>query len=128
MDSDKDVLGKADALLRRHAAGAPGAGSETGAFPVLTDLYDEGPPTEPVPMPASAPVEVSVGELAQDVFTHVMAEVEGRLAADLEKRVVEHLVPHVNAAVASALGDLRQELANAIGDAVEAALRSRQVK
>jgi len=37
-------------------------------------------------------------------------------------------VSQVHAAVASALGDLRQELANAIGDAVKEALRNRPVK
>jgi hypothetical protein len=34
----------------------------------------------------------------------------------------------VQAAVASALGDLHQELANAIGDAIAEALERRQVK
>jgi len=35
-------------------------------------------------------------------------------------------MPEVHAAVASALGDLRQELANAIGDAVAEALKARK--
>jgi hypothetical protein len=109
--SDKDVLGQADALLRRHAVG-----TETGGVPVLTDLIHDPK--------AKAAAEA----LARDVFNRVMAEVEGRLAADLEKRLVQHLVPQVHAAVASALGDLHQELANAIGDAVAAALKDRQVK
>ena len=112
MDNDKDVLGKADALLRRHAQG----GSETGSVPVLTDLVDD---------PGAAK---QTSELARDVFHRVMAEVEGRLAADLEKRLAQHLVAQVHAAVASAIGDLRQELANAIGDAVSDALRNRPPK
>lgn len=116
MASDKDVLGKADALLRRHSVAAPGGGSETGGVPILTDLVDA---------PGAA---TRSSELAQEVFTRVMAEVEGRLAADLEQRMLQHLVPQVHAAVASALGDLHQELANAIGDAVAAALEARQVK
>ena len=106
-----DVLGKADALLRRHALG-----TETGGVPVLTDLIDD---------PSA---KAATEELAREVFTRVMAEVEGRLAADLETRLAQHLVPQVHAAVASALGDLRQELANAIGDAVNEALRQRPVK
>ena len=112
LDQDKDVLGKADALLRRHAQG----GSETGGVPVLTDLIDD---------PAAAK---ATSELARDVFHRVMAEVEGRLAADLEKRLAEHLVSQVHGAVASAISDLRQELANAIGDAVAEAVRQRQSK
>jgi hypothetical protein len=113
--SDKDILDKADALLRRHA-GAPGSGGETGAFPILTDLVDD---------PAA---KAATEELAREVFNRVMAQVEGRLAADLENRLSQHLVAQVHGAVASALGDLRQELANAIGDAVSEALKQRPVK
>lgn len=111
MASEKDVLGKADALLRRHATGA-----ETGGVPVLTELVHD------------PKAKAAAEELAREIFTRVLAEVEGRLAADLEKRLVQHLVPQVHTAVASAIGDLHQELANVIGDAVAAALRDRQVK
>ena len=113
MEGDKDVLGKADALLRRHAVTPPAGGSDTGGVPLLTELVE--PP----------PGEVN-DALAREVFNRVMREVEGRLAADLEKRLAQHLVPQVHAAVASALGDLRQELANAIGDAVAEALSARK--
>jgi hypothetical protein len=114
-DRDRDVLGKADALLRRHAISAPATGSDTGGVPILTELID------------APPMDVAGNEeLAREVFQRVMAEVEGRLAADLEKRLAQHLMPEVHAAVASALGDLRQELANAIGDAVAEALRTRK--
>ena len=108
---DKDVLGKADALLKRHAVG-----TETGGVPVLTDLLED---------PAVAEANAA---LARDVFKRVMAEVEGRLAADLEARLKLHLISQVHPAVISALGDLRQELANAIGDAVSEAMRHRQHK
>ena len=110
--SDKDILGKADALLKRHSPGI-----DTGAVPILTDLVEgaavPGAPTDP---------------LAREVFMRVMAEVEGRLAAELESRLTQHLVPQIHAAVSSAIGDLHQEIANAIGDAVAEALKARQVK
>lgn len=112
MASDKDVLGKADALLKRHAQGGP----DSGGVPTLTELVHD------------PRAKAAMEELSREIFNRVMAEVEGRLAADLEKRLVQHLVPQVHAAVASALGDLHQELANAIGDAVTAALRDRQLK
>lgn len=109
--ADKDILGKADALLRRHATG-----SDTGGVPLLTDLVQD------------PRAKAAMDEIARDVFNRVMHEVEGRLAADLEKRLVQHLAPQVHTAVVSALGDLHQELANVIGDAVAAALKDRQVK
>jgi hypothetical protein len=114
MAGENDILGKADALLRRHALSIPGA--DTAGVPVLTDLIDE--PEQ----------QAAHEDVAREVFTRIMAEVEGRLATDLEKRLLHHLVPQVHAAVASALGDLHQELANAIGDAVAEALARRQVK
>ena len=111
MASEKEVLDKADALLRRHSIAAPGAASDTGGVPILTDLVD--------------PDASGDSELAREVFKRVMHEVEGRLAHDLETRLAQHLVPHVHATVAAALSDLRQELANAIGDAVNEALAKR---
>lgn len=120
MAGDKDIFGKADALLRRHSVGSPDTGSDTGGVPVLTDLVDGGVPLAAAPDPTA--------DLAREVFTRVMAEVEGRLTADLERRVTQHLVAQVHAAVASAIGDLHQELANAIGDAVAKALAQRNEK
>ena len=109
--ADDDVLGKADALLRRHSVARPAGGADTGGIPVLTDIVGGAMPD---------------GELAQEVFRRVMDQVEGRLAADLENRLSLQLVPQIHAAVAAALADLRQELANAIGDAVTEALSKRR--
>src|SRR5436853_5119858 len=80
VSGDGDLLGKADALLRRHSTG-----SDTQAVPVLTDLLD-------APVESGSP---AAAELAQEVFTRVIAEVEGRLRADLEERLVQHLMPQV---------------------------------
>jgi hypothetical protein len=126
--SDRDIFGKADALLRKHGPGATDAEGE--AFPVLTDVFEDGSPRPQASVEAAvealeAPAQ---GALAQDVVAKAMAEIEGRLAAELERRLLQHLVPQVHAAVASALGDLHQELANAIGDAVAQALAQRNVK
>ena len=115
MASDKDVLDKADALLRRHAPSSP-VGSDTGGVPVLTDIIGDPGAEKPG------------AELAADVFNHVMAEVERRLAADLEHRLIQRLTPQVHAAVSGAISDLRQELANAIADAVAEAFTRRKVK
>jgi hypothetical protein len=131
VSSDKDLIGKADGLMRRGVS-PPGSGGDTGGVPILTDLVDESLPA-PAAAPAAtptraAPVREPSSELAREIFTRVIAEVEGRLAADLERRLTQHLIPQVHAAVASALGDLHQELANAIGDAVTRALEARNLK
>ncbi len=118
MASDNDILGKADALLHRHVPAQPTGGSDTGGVPVLTDLIDD----------PSAARAVPADELEREVFARVMAEVERKLAADLERRIAQHFAPQVHAAVAAALGDMRQELTRAIADAVAGAIARRQVK
>ena len=70
----------------------------------------------------------AASQLANAIFERVMKEVEGRLAADLERRLAQHLAAQVHAVVASAIGDMHQELANVIGDAVKQELERRPVK
>ena len=135
---EKDIFGKADALLRRHSIAPPADASETGGVPVLTDIVetpDGEPPLRaaasdaPAPsQPEAPPVAVPPADITQQVIDRVMAEVEQRLAADLERKLLEHLTPQVHAAVASAIGDLHQELANAIGDAIAEALERGRLK
>jgi hypothetical protein len=139
-DDERDILGKADALLRRHSVAPPADGSETGGVPVLTDLVEtpdgepppptEIAPTEPVAetLPPLSEAPAAESDITREVVNRVMAKVEARLASQLERRVLEHLPPQVHAAVVSAMGDLHQELANAIGDAIAEALERRQVK
>ena len=137
-EDERDILGKADALLRRHSIAPPADGSETGGVPVLTDLVEtpDGEPPPPEAPPAQAIPESAApsgtlapeSDITRDVINRVMTEVERRLADQLERRVLEHLTPQVHAAVLSAIGDLHQELANAIGDAITEALERRQVK
>ena len=124
MESDRDVLDKADALLKRHAPRAPGGGSDTGSIPVLTDLFDPSPAAAPAPR-----VKLSDQQraLVQDIFKAVMAQVEDRLATELERRLTEHLVSEVHVAVAAAIGDLRPGLADVIGDAISEALAARKL-
>ena len=116
MADDKDVFSRAEALLRRNAVGAPATGSDTGGVPVLTDLVGNPPDAE------------LSSDIARDVFARVLSEVEGKLANDLERRVAEHLVGEVHSAIAGAIADLRQELANAVAEAVSDALQRRNVK
>lgn len=111
MADDKDILGKADALLRRHAGTSPAA--DPADVPLLTDLIE-------APAPATPPADA----VEREVFDRVIAAVEKRLTAELERRVARQLVPQIHAAITSAVGDLHQDIAKAINEA----LRARQVK
>lgn len=118
MPSDKDILGKADALLRRHSPPPPGSDADASGVPILTDIVKD----------SAQPAEAAPGDLAEEVFTRVMAEIEGRLVAELERRLAHHLASEVQAAVAGAMVDLHQDLTKAIGGAVAEALANRTPK
>jgi hypothetical protein len=113
MADDDDILGKADKLLRR-SSGAP-AGSETGNFPVLTDFVD---------VAGNEDVTVMAGEVSMQV----MATVEARLTAEIEKRVSQQLTSQLQIVVANALNDLRPQLADVVARAVGEAIERRKVK
>jgi hypothetical protein len=112
MSDDHDILGKADALLRRHV---PPRAESADDVPVLTELISPG---------ATAGEE----EFRRDLVAEVVNAVQSRLAEDFERRLTQHLVAEVQATVAATLGDLQQDIANAVGDAVAEALARRQGK
>jgi protein required for attachment to host cells len=116
-DSREDILAKANMLLRRHASPRPAA-DESADVPVLTDLV----------APGGALAGRAYDDLAGELVAEVIRAVQSRLAEDLERRVTQHLVAEVQSAVASTLGDLRQDIANAVGDAVAEALARRPRK
>ena len=99
--SDKDLIGKADGLMRRHSA----VGSDTSSFPVLTDLVEIPPAAEPietasVPQPASAADETLPG--SEELTELVMRKVDQRLEAEM-RRVRGEIAEAVAAAVREVL-------------------------
>ena len=111
--SDKDLIGKADGLMRRHS----GIGTDTSAFPVLTDLVDSPPsvaPIESVALPPAGPDAPVPSALTADA-----AHAE-ELAARVMKRVEERLEVEMQR--------VRRELAAAAADAVREVLGDRPVK
>ncbi|HZZ93146.1 MAG TPA: hypothetical protein VFE23_11325 [Usitatibacter sp.] len=113
MADEDDILGKADALLRRSLGTRPGA--ETGNYPVLTDFVD---------VAGSGDATLLAGEVSMQV----MATVEARIANELERRVMERLGGSVSVAIATVLAELRPQLADIVSSAVAEALAGRQVK
>jgi len=132
MATEKDLLEKADALLRRHALGQ--GGSETGTYPVLTDLVV--PPELKAPDElAQAPEETPAAEEAQaprpdaqvddELVSRVLVQLRTTLGVELERQVAETLAPQLRAAVADALGGLQERLASLVAEAVARALEER---
>ncbi len=126
-EDDRDILGKADALLRRHVP--PRTGSGSGAdVPVLTELITPGgtaPPPEPPPEeepPAPPATDGGEDELRRQLVAEIVDTVQSRLAHDVEQRLADQVLSEVRASVAAALEDLRQDIARAVGEAVGEAL------
>ena len=113
MAGNDDILGKADALLRR-SAGTP-VGSDTAAVPVLTDFVD---------VAGSEDATVLAGEVSMQV----MATVEANITAEIERRVSEQLAGSLKEAIHSALEEIRPTLADTVAHAVAEALQKRNVK
>ena len=122
MATEKELLEKADALLRRHALGT---GNETGTYPVLTDLVvpPELAADEAAPRQAAAAAEDT--QLRAEIVARVLQELRIRLGVDLEREVAEKLAPQLRAAVAESLAGLEQRLAGIVAEAVARALQER---
>ncbi len=144
-----DLASKVDALLNKHGAGTNSATNmppkRTGDamltaddrnIPLLTDIIDAPTWHEPKLANASANAfatnpspgvleslsDAELDLLAHDIFTRVFDRLDGPLASKIEERLNEHIGAQINAAIVNVLGDMRQEIANEIGDAVNAAL------
>jgi hypothetical protein len=140
-----DLASKVDALLGKHGAGAGMAGGtaprrpsdamltpDDRNIPLLTDIIDAPAWPEPHAL-SNAPLANTPGVLeslsdaeldllAHDIFSRVFDRLDGPLGAKIEERLKERIGAQINAAVVNVLGDMRQEIANEIGDAVNAAL------
>jgi hypothetical protein len=122
MASEKELLDKADALLRRHALGT---GGETGTYPVLTDLVV---PPELAAADEKPPQPAAGDRLHDEVVTRVLAHVKARLGVELERRVAESLAPKLREAVKEALAGIEEQLAAAVADAVKRSMEEGPVK
>ena len=118
MASEKDLLDKADALLRRHALGP--AGNETGTFPVLTDLV-----VPPELEQREERAQESEDGARDELVGRVLDQLRARLGPELERQVMETLAPQLRAAVAEALDGLQERLANLVAESVARALEER---
>jgi len=121
MDKEHELAGKVDALLGK--AGRSDA-ADARNVPVLTELV-EAPDWNPDPYLAETLQQLNdsdIDALSHEIFARVFDRIDARLAGKLESQLNERLSAQVNAAVMQVLGDMRQDIANEVGDAVNAVL------
>jgi hypothetical protein len=144
-DAANTLTSKVDALLGKHGSAAGVAPRRPGDamltpddrnIPLLTDIIDapawpesnalsNAPPASThanTPGVLESLSDAELDLLAHDIFSRVFDRLDGPLAAKIEERLKERIGAQINAAVVTVLGDMRQEIANEIGDAVNAAL------
>lgn len=140
-DAANTLTSKVDALLGKHGTGAGAAPRRLGDamltpddrnIPLLTDIFDapawpephnvRGAPLTKTPGVLESLSDAELDLLAHDIYSRVFDRLDGPLAAKIEERLKERIGAQINAAVVNVLGDMRQEIANEIGDAVNAAL------
>ena len=131
MDKDQELAGRVDALLSRH--GRTGENTDDRNVPLLTDLV-VGPDWSPGTVAAATTStgdasarlkqlsEQEIDALSNDIFTRVLERLDHGLAAKLEDRIAAQLSTQINSAITHVIADMRQDIANEIGDAVNAAL------
>lgn len=126
MDKERELAGKVDALIGKRGAAPPVADDRN--IPVLTDVV-EAPawPRQATNPKLTTPVLAKLGHaeidaLSNAIFSRVMDRIDSRLANQLEDRLSALFATQLNSAVTSVMADMRQDIANEIGDAVNAAL------
>lgn len=143
-DAANTLTSKVDALLGKHGSGAGAAPRRPGDamltpddrnIPLLTDIINAPAwpeshalntlniaPLASAPGPLESLSDAELDLLAHDIYSRVFDRLDGPLAAKIEERLKERIGAQINAAVVNVLGDMRQEIANEIGDAVNTAL------
>jgi hypothetical protein len=126
MDKDRELAGKVDALVGKHGMGRRADVVDDRNVPVLTDVVaapDWSPADDArVSEQLRELNDEEIDRLSHEIFTRVFDRIDASLAGKLEDRLHTHLAAQITAAVAHVLGDMRQDIANEIGDAVNAVL------
>lgn len=150
--SDSPLLGKMDALLKKHRGGEALPASEASAapppnawLPVLTDLIERGTPPAPTPtaalpapvaapapvMTAPEPLSAAVAETqahtlaVDDTLTEqLMSELAPRLSEVMEKQVAAELRKNLDETVSTLLAQLDVNVREIVREAVAEKLRT----
>ena len=130
-ENENPLASQVDRLLSKHQVKP-----DDRNIPVLTDLVT-APEWQPTAdeharavTPAAPDVLEQLGEdeielLSQDIFLRVSQRIDSELAIKLESQLRDLIQAQLNTAVVHVLADMKQSIANDIGDAVNAALADR---
>lgn len=121
-----DLLSKADALMARHHPGRTPAEPYAG-IPVLDEVVDDVPGHEGLPLLTEyvvpAPLDAEQLEaLASDIEASLLAELQPRIDAIVDERLLDGLAPLVERMFDDLRGNLQSIARQILEDAIRAAV------
>ncbi len=116
--SNDSLIDKADSLMSR--VGHPSSPAVDAEIPMLSELITPGATKDQAPNVIDEHTKQLIIKAA---LSQLVPLIEEKIARDLQQRLVSHLNSAASAAVTVAVADLRLELSNAVGDAVNRAVR-----
>jgi hypothetical protein len=129
-EKEKEITQQLEILLGRHGRVTDPLPDRN--VPILTELVN-GPEWNPnkvtqplAELTAAARLkrlsDQEIDTLSNDIFTRVLEKLDKSLAVKIEDRISAQMSIQLNSAITHVISDMRQEIANEIGDAVNAAL------
>ncbi|HUL91964.1 MAG TPA: hypothetical protein VLV56_06415 [Burkholderiales bacterium] len=122
MSEPEDLLGKADAFLKRyHPSSAPGRHD----VPVLTEVIEEGreaPPGPPAAAAQNAATRPDVAEMEQRLKQSILDAVASYVTKSVEEPLRAHLEAHLQTALAALSAQLKSDLETLIRETVARAV------
>ena len=128
MDKENEITQQLEALLGRHGRVTEPVPDRN--VPVLTELVNapawDAADAVPPDMTAAARLkrltDIEIDKLSNDIFTRVLEKLDKSLAVKIEDRISAQMSIQLNSAITHVISDMREDIANEIGDAVNAAL------
>jgi hypothetical protein len=125
MSEPDDLLGKADAFLKRYR---PSSSSERGEVPVLTEVIAEAPAAPAQPGPGAAPqgaqAKTDLTELEQRLKQSILEAVASHVAKVVEEPLKSRLDAQLQRALATVSAQVKADLEALIRDAVTRAVEA----
>jgi hypothetical protein len=122
MSEPEDLLGRADALLKRYHPSSPGAQAEV---PVLTEVVANPPPVAPQAAPTqNAPTKAELLELEQRLKQNILDSIGSHVAKIIEEPLKVRLDAHLHRALAGLSAQLKTDLEVLIREAVARAVEA----
>ena len=119
MSKSEDLLGKADAFLKRYH---PSGAAAQGDVPVLTEVITEPQAAPALDVARSAPAPSDLLELEQKLKQRILEAIGPHLAKTVEEPLRTRLDAHLQRALAALSAQIKTDVEALIRDAVARAV------